>query len=333
MQQPNWHEPSEALNHLLSQPWCFNLFKAINIIEQEWAVEDELSTGISNRVLLTPSKEIVFPASEIKSCELISQGRGIVHIETSILGLYGVSAPMPHYVLEQALYETTDAGENLPTGKRTRTFLDIFNHLLYCLLYQVWKKSQLNLQGRGAEQFDEVLNAILSNNNQARNFSTGIASLKTVSASGLTELIKQELSLSTVYVDDSTPHWQQIEEASCLGSDYSVVLGESLILGEQVLTSGGKVVIYIGQLSKSEAINFFPGEKQGEKLHHLLNSQLTNDLPWSCVVDIEQPPQSIQTLGDNNVLLGVNAYLGNLQQSIHRQTFTDRQYKHRLAAA
>ena len=109
------------------------------------------------------------------------------HLETSYSGLYGADAAMPHYVLEQAAQDDVN-------GERTRAFLDIFNHQYYCLLYQAWKKSQLNIKGIGADQYRQVmLNAILSSSdvgNSSREVNAGVAGLKTTSASGLAKVIK-----------------------------------------------------------------------------------------------------------------------------------------------
>lgn len=323
MQQPNWGKLSTNLQQLLAEPWTFGLFKALSILETEWAESDEMQTGLSSRVLITPHKELGFPVSDIKKSTLHKQGRGLFHIESSYSGLYGVDATMPHYVLEQAASDDE-------AGARTRSFLDIFNHLYYCLLYQSWKKSQLNIEGIGSEQFETILNSILSGRQSAET-NSGVSVLKTSSACGMAKLLNDEFNLEQIRVDDSIPYWQTIGTLSSLGNKNTSVLGESVILGEHVLVSGGKVVIELGEMKESVARNFFPGRAKGDRLHRLIASQLTTDLQWECTMHIHHDYKASQALGDSSLILGVNSHIGEVSQLIEFQQFQDSQYKQRMA--
>jgi len=322
-QQPNWSKLSTNLKQLQSKPWKFGLFKALSILETEWAEHDEMQVGLSSRVLITPNKELGFPVSDIKRGTLLKEGRGIFHVETNYSGLYGADAAMPHYLLEQAVSDT-DA------GARTRAFLDMFNHLYYCLLYQSWKKSQLTVKGLGSQQFDQVLNAILSGR-QNTEANAGVTVLKTSSACGIAKLLNDEFKSDQIKVDDSSPHWQRIGCSSSLGNKDTSVLGESLILGDQVLVSGGKVIIELGQMPETTATEFFPGHSKGHKLQRLIESQFPTDLPWECTMYIAHDYKASQQLGDASLILGENSHIGEVSQTIKFQQFKDSQYKQRMA--
>ncbi len=97
---PVWAKLPVPIEKLIATPWQFNLFKAMSLIEKHWATPLELEKGISERVLFKPYKELGFPATDVRSCELDNQGRGRLSLSTSFLGLYGVDAPMPHYLLK-----------------------------------------------------------------------------------------------------------------------------------------------------------------------------------------------------------------------------------------
>jgi len=323
MDQPNWSKLSENLCVLRDKPWQFGLFRAINLLEREWAEKEELSSGLSSRVLITPNKELGFPAADIKKGNLLQRGRGTFHLETSYSGLYGADAAMPHYVLEQAASDGKD-------GQRTRAFLDIFNHQYYCLLYQAWKKSQLNIKGLGAQQFDDLLNAVLSSS-QNRDVNSGVASLKTTSASGMAKLLNEEFGLTQINVDDSSAHWQPIGDMSCIGNAGNSVLGESLILGDKVLVSGGKVIVDLGTLAANDAVEFFPGQVKGERLYRLIDAQLPSDLPWNCKLSIAYEHKAIQRMGQMNITLGIDSHIGEVSKKITEQIFKDSQYKKRSA--
>ena len=328
MEQPNWSKLSEKLLALRDTPWQFGLFRAINVLETEWAEEGELASGLSSRVFITPNKELGFPASEVKRASLVANSRGTFCLETSYSGLYGADAAMPHYVLEQAAQDSI-------SGERTRAFLDIFNHQYYCLLYQAWKKSQLNIKGVGAEQYDKLLDAILSSTDvdYGREVNAGVAGLKTTSASGLAKLLSDEFELTQVTVDDTSAHWQPVGEESSVGSADNCILGESLILGDKVLVSGGKVTIDLGELAANEGTAFFPGQSQGEKLYRLVDKQLPVDLPWQCRVTVCNDEKKIQTLGQSEIVLGVESHLGDVSPKDTLQEFKDSQYKKRLSVA
>ncbi len=324
MQQPSWSKLSANLNTLIEQPWKFGLFKALNLLESEWAERDELQDGLSRRVLITPNKELGYPVSDIKQAQLVAEERGLIHVQTNYSGLYGADAAMPHYVLEQA-------GEDSEPGARTRAFLDIFNHLYYCQLYQSWKKSQLNIKGLGAEQFDLVLDSILPDR-QDISSNAGVAVLKSSSACGMEKLLNDEFASEQIRVDDSRPHWQPIAEGARLGDSQTTVLGESLILGSQVLVSGGRVIIELGCLAQQYARSFFPGAKHGDKLYKLVQSQLPSDLPWECHMSIEHDFKPSQRLGDEHLVLGVSSHIGDVSRTTELQKFKDSQYQQRMAS-
>lgn len=322
IQQPNWGKLPENLKDLQHKPWEFGLFKALNLLETQWAEQDEMEKGVSRRVLITPNKELGFPASDIKKGNLLTRGRGVFHIETNYSGLYGADAAMPHYVLEQACRDDE-------AGERTRAFLDMFNHLYYCLLYQSWKKSQLNIKGVGAKQFDQILDTILSGRKDTE-ANAGVTVLKTSSACGIAKLLNDEFKSEQIKVDDSSPKWQKVGVSSGLGDKHTAILGESTILGDEILVSGGKVIIELGQLPENTAKNFYPGKPNGQKLYNLIESQLPTDLPWECTMVITHDHKQSQHLGDTTLVLGVNSHMGEVSHTIEFQKFKDSQYKQRM---
>ncbi|WP_448565342.1 type VI secretion system baseplate subunit TssG [Thalassotalea ganghwensis] len=321
-EQPNWHKLSEKLTTLHQKPWQFSLFRAMHLLEKEWASSNELEQGLSQRVLITPYKELSFPSAEVKACQLTLKHRGKFNLKTTFSGLYGADAAMPHYLLEQAASDDE-------AGARTRAFLDMFNHHYYCLLYQAWKKSQLTIDGIGSRQYDQVINAILANNNE-RHVNAGVAGLKTTSASGMASLLNEEFGLAQIVVNDSAAHWQPLEKKSVIGSDEGCILGQSMMLGDQVLVSGGKVVIHFGEMAANDAQQFFPGQSKGNNLYSVVNRQLPSDLPWSCHFVVHYSHKPIQTLGQDNLVLGTASHVGEVSPKASIHIFKDVQYKSRL---
>lgn len=317
---PVWAKLPEPIEKLIAAPWQFNLFKAMSLIEKHWATPLELEKGISERVIFKPYKELGFPATDVRSCELDNLGRGRLSLSTSFLGLYGVDAPMPHYLLEQA-------ASDQESGGRVRQFLDMFNHVLYCQLFQAWKKSHINVEGRGAEQFDHLIEAILSTKTEQK-VQCGIASLKQTSAAGLAQLLRHSLEVEQLTVDDTRANWQQIDSPSSFGQDQQMVLGESAVLGERVLVSGSVLTIVIGPVDSDTAIALNPQHSQGKKMAAMLSTHLPSNVQWVCQIKVANQAVTEQALGQNDLLLGHNSYLGCAEANISVHSYTHQQYQH-----
>ncbi len=321
--QPTWSKLPTAVEDLILTPWRFSLFRALYLIEQNWATPTELNSGISERVLISSNQNLGFAAAEIQSCELHNHDRGVLALTTNFLGLYGADSPMPHYVLEQS-------AQNSPVGARTRAFLDMFNHVLYCQIYQAWKKSQFNLAGIGANQYDQMLDAILSGADE-RIYNTGLASVKQNSASGLTQLLRIELQEPTIKVNDLGITWMPLDELSTMGSDETTVLGMTTILGSEVLVSGANIKLDIGPVSSDKAKRFSPHEKEGARLAELVQSHLPEGVPWQCEISINEPGATAKLIGVHEIGLGIGSHLGEMKAKMRTQNFSSAQYQRSIA--
>lgn len=308
VKNPTWSKLPKDLEALMAEPWRFNLYKAINLLEHHWAVDNELATGLSQRVKVVPNKELSFPATDIKACDLDINGHGKITLETSFLGLYGVDAPMPHYLLEQALEENENA-------KRVRVFLDIFNHISYCQLYQVWKKSQLNLAGLGAKQYDDILNALLEQDSEER-FHNGLASTRQTSAAGLTQLLKQELDIEAISIDDTKATWRAVGKVSTIGHN-NTILGDNCLLGDKALVTGELLYIEIGPLEQKDAQPLYPQQYKGKQLVRLLKQQVGHSVEWKIKLLVSMPEVKARQI-DGTHRLGIDTCLGNVPQKIQK---------------
>ncbi|WP_282115233.1 type VI secretion system baseplate subunit TssG [Pseudoalteromonas arctica] len=317
---PVWSKLPAPIELLIEQPWRFNLFKAMSLIEKHWAAPQELEQGISNRVVFKPFKELGFPATDVRECVLENDGRGRLSLSTSFLGLYGVDAPMPHYVLEQAASDEQ-------SGDRVRQFLDIFNHVLYCQLFQAWKKSQINIAGRGASQFDGLVESILLGKTDQK-IQCGIASLKQTSAAGLAQLLKHSLNIDTLKVDDTRANWQKIDTPSSIGEENQMVLGSSAVLGTKVLVSGSILTIDIGPVNSDTAMSLTPRSEEGIKMAALLTAHLPSNVEWVCQIKVANEAVAEQALGQQPLVLGHNSYLGAAAANTTSHSYSHQQYKH-----
>lgn len=89
-------------------------------------------------VRFRPRARVGFPAGEIASVEFDEEGvtygpNAPPTVRTTFMGLYGVDAAMPSYMIDDIVLRT-EGHEAL------EAFLDQFNHRLVTLLYRAWKK-------------------------------------------------------------------------------------------------------------------------------------------------------------------------------------------------
>ncbi|MEQ2354915.1 type VI secretion system baseplate subunit TssG [Pseudoalteromonas piscicida] len=315
--QPIWAKLPEPIANLMATPWRFSLYKALTLIEQHWASNNELQSGHSHRVEIAPYKELGFPASDVRRCELQVRQRGKLRLETSFLGLYGVDAAMPHYLLEQA------AGDE-EVGARTRAFLDLFNHVLYCQLFQSWKKSQINLAGIGAQQFDQIVAAVFENN-QSDKSKLNLISAKQTSAAGLEQVLKQALQDESLTLKDNIVEWEGITEAGKLGSKQSgFSLGGNGVLGKRVLVTGNRICIELGPMDEAEAQLYEPGGVKAKRLSQLLNWHTSTKMNWQLLVQINRQAREGTRLGAGK--LGISCAIGKVNARVEKKIYSQSQF-------
>lgn len=315
-QNPVWAKLPDSISMLLEKPWKFGLFQAVALLEKHWANKGELKRGLSERVKITPHKALLFPASDVPECTLKLGGKGSIELKTSFSGLYGADSPMPHYVLEQAMQDDQSAA-------RTRAFMDIFNHLFYCQLYTAWQKQQCTQFGIGSQQFDEVINAVLQSKETNKSY-LGIASLKQTSTSGLCQVLKQALEVEQLSINDLQPTWQPLTQYTTFG-DGEAKLGETTLLGSEVLVTGTAISIVIGPLTQQVAKQFSPNAKKGRLLQKLMLHHCSSDMDWQLELQVTMPATKERYFGEV-IELGTNACLGARDAELRRFNYQQAQF-------
>lgn len=311
----------EELRALVTKPWAFSLFQAVSVLEEYWATTDELANSLSHKIRLTPCKEMTFLGSEVKACTLDPSGN-VINLESGFLGLYGVDAPLPLYVLELAASDS-------PGGERVRHFLDMFNHLLYCQSYQIWKTSQLNTPGRGSRQYDQVLVALLEGG-ESQQRHCRFVSAKHLGCGGLQQLLRRELEDDTLALDVCAVDWLPLADSVRLGaranSQLTPVLGDNTILGARILVSGQEVGIKVGPLLSQKARTFYPQGAKGQQMASLLKRYLPPGLRWHCEISLLQETFCSERSEVGKLHLGQHSYLGGMSPRNQLRVYEDQLY-------
>ncbi len=262
---------------LYAEPERFAFVQAVRLLEQlsPNGAEVGSSTSLRNEpVRFTARNALSFPASEIDG---LKPGEGGMppSLRVAILGLAGIQGPLPRSITEMML-------GRIKAGDRAMAdFLDVFNHRLIALYYQVVKAHRPLLEsarpekarlgsamraiaglGRGAAAADPTLLRF-----------AGILSDQRRPAEGLRRLIEGLLKVR-VTVDEFVGEWRNIppEQQTRIGPSGggSQRLGQGAVLGHRAYDQQGTIELVLGPLRLERYIDCLPGGPDFARLESLV---------------------------------------------------------------
>jgi type VI secretion system protein ImpH len=300
MANPNWSKLPNLVDDLIAEAPRYALFQALAGVEKAWAHRGSMGDGLDRWVRIHPHPGLSFPPADLRRAYM--DGEGVLHVEANVYGLYGVDAPMPHYLLETANSEEA-------TGQRLRAFLDIFNHRLYTLLYEAWRLEDA-VEGSERAAFRPI----------ARALAGGAEDLRLAHAGGITRRQPSPTSLATTLiaefdvparVRDCIPQWMTLPERQPLGAREGPVLGNDAILGDGLVVASGRVDVEIGPVPLDDALRLLPGQEAGDRLLTLARRLLGPTTPFDVVVHIATHASQALSLGQDSIPLGWASWLGD----------------------
>ena len=301
---------ADVMQGLLRTPQQFDFSQAMELLEASDPEGAMFGQGLEKRVRLLPDDNLVFPASDIRGCQ---QQSAQLTLLMGFFGLYGVDAPVPHYLLDRTTAEDDDAA-------RMRDFLNIFNPRFYALLYRAMQISR-PAAGRLPAAFRGSADA-LSGRLGGGNDQQGEADrdrryfpvTKIRSAGGLQTLLQDRLPGIDVDVQDRQPAWQALGEGCVLGRN-DCALGDNAILGGQAYMANGNVAVRLGPVDSRAAQQLLPGHSQGDNLRQQLDDYLQGQVGAELQIRVCPSRRRSVGLGTDEQRLGWSAWLGErLQQ-------------------
>lgn len=183
--------PIAVIDQLVREPYRFELFQAIRLLESWWVHNEKISSNeaINKRMMFRNTLRMSFPPSQIEKLEAIpysvgadsdggsAVGAGVlatileacedgqvldasqiqrIEITPAAIGLLGVSGALPIFYTELLARHEVQFRD-----AAARSFLDIFLHRTVVLFYQSWKKHRLGLRYE-ADKADKTLPLLLS---------------------------------------------------------------------------------------------------------------------------------------------------------------------------
>jgi type VI secretion system protein ImpH len=282
-------------------------FQLIRMCESVWGAYQRKKSQIESRLRFRPAKGLDFPAADVRRMRRVDDGR--IEVELNFMGLYGVDAAVPHYLLQTAL-------RNDEAGEATRAFLDIFNHRFYVLLYQAWKKYHpaIDLASRGSRYF-RYLHALGGRDTgelpAAMLPFTGLYGSQSRSPIALRGLL-EDVVRAPAEVEQFVPRWVPIQTRTSLGGqgEQATVLGHNMVLGDRVLDVGGKINLHIGPVGFERAEQLLPGAPDGETMGQVTAEYLGPAMEFDLTLIVEGAKGMAPPLGASGLRLGWRAWLG-----------------------
>lgn len=280
--------------------------QAAFLIEQHWSELGKIGDGLDRWCRFRPASETSFPAADIRRCRYDEHGR--LDIQLNFMGFYGVDAVVPHYFSDQIVQD--DDG-----GKALRAFLDIFNHRLYALYYQAWKKYRptfhlhepANLYLRMITAFSGW--SVSEKQGNALSYA-GLLGRRVRSAQGLEGLLNDYLGSIPAKVAPFQPRWIRIKNDAALGVA-EVRLGDNLVLGDKVLDVSGKIDIVIGPVTPRTSMQLMPSTAKGRALIDLVKRYLPSNIDFDLVIEITSGAVDAEPMGSDHLILGWSTWLQN----------------------
>ncbi len=317
---------SDLEESLLKEGPSYSFFQAIRLIrlllKQREACGVQDAASIEGRFLrIRPELTLGFPSADIASITTtpLEDDEHRFVINTTFLGLYGTSSPLPSFYTEDLLYEAAE------DKSVTRDFIDIVNSSVYSLFVSSLLKYNLFLQVC-EEQNREYLERIyclmgLGNaefqspaGEEARRSLlryAGIMSQQPRSALGLKTMLSDALQGIAVNIRQCVPQMVSVpvDQRTALGVT-NATLGEDMYMGSEIADCMGKFSIVIGPVPPGKFSACLPGGTVLNRAVFLVDKYLNSPLEYDFELLFDRAGIPACSLGEpSGALLGVNCWL------------------------
>jgi type VI secretion system protein ImpH len=282
--------PPDMKRELLEKGRSFSFFQVIRLLrllERTHSSDKETDITDTSHIRIRPKLSLAFPPSDVDSIEELDEEDLRFLVNTTFLGLYGTSSPLPVFYTEDLMDESS-SDESV-----SRDFLDIFNHRLFLLLFKCWSKYRQHLKvvEEQDSQYLERLFCLVGLGEPAFRESipdpyrliryAGLFTQYPRSSLGLQTLLKDALGGITVTVIPCVQTKAAVPEDQrfCLGIS-GCVLGRDCFVGQECVDAMGTFRIRIGPLQQDQYQGFLPGGKQYQLLTFLTNLYLVEPLKY-----------------------------------------------------
>lgn len=308
----------------------FSFFQAVRLLEKYFPDAPAPGESIEvrrERILFRPYPAMVFPASDVRTIEALTEPFPRVQLQVTFMGLYGVASPLPVYFYEDIASEHVEV-------EPLRDFLDIFNHRLYAYFYRTWKKYRPT-ERHGVKGEDKHTGRFFS----VAGLGTDAAIQKTPvvhplrltafaswlsprvrSAEGLRKFLSGMLEDVPVLIEENVMRRVKLPDRPKMGEPGGgFSLGSSAVVGQTVKDRSGKFRVVLGPLSFRMYRSFLPGHPRARLLHYLIRLYAPDYLDFDVELQLDTSQIPPVRLGNSDVQLGLTTWLGRPEHAITKQ--------------
>ena len=313
------HKGKSSISKTLwESPGSFAFSQAVEIVKSELGNRGSHDSGQSLRFKVNPN--LSFPPSDIEDIDFFEKDeRAFVTMTMNLMGLHGAGSPLPTYFTEYV-------AQNQDDPDALRDLLDLFNHRLVSVLYQIWRKYRYYVQYRSGGtdrlscRFFGVIGMGYSQLREAKHINwdklfayMGLIAFKSDAAGSLESTLRHYFSHPTVYIEPC------IHRTVDIPKDQQIRLGvanshcaDTFVLGEQMPDQTGKFRIQVTNLTWSKFSSFLPMATTFKELAVLVKSVLRSRLDFD--LELRLLPEEIRQfqLGEESgTRLGWSSWLGD----------------------
>ncbi len=308
MAPPSGHESAPVSERLFREPFRFDFFQAVRLLEQ---IERARGAGGARRSPVgqdrAPGQEVVrfralpalsFPAGAIGQLRPATEGDGPAEMVVTFLGLTGPSGVLPAHYTTLLLQRLRLRDHSL------RDFLDLFNHRTISLFYRAWEKyrfplgfERARLDGPPGEPdlFAQCLYGLVGLGTgglrdrlqappEAFLYYSGLFAHFPRSAIGLQQLLADHFEFP-VRVEQFEGQWLYLEEddRTRLGPDglgQNNQLGLDVVVGQRTWDVQSKVRLRLGPLTYEQFRRLLPGGVDRPALVEMARSYVGPELDF-----------------------------------------------------
>jgi type VI secretion system protein ImpH len=287
----DWRLSSDMKSALLHNGNAFSFYQVIRLLrllQRNRPTGEEKDVSEHRHIRIRPKLSLAFPHADVDSIEELEGEEPRYQVNTTFLGLYGSSSPLPMFYTED-LMEEASSDESV-----SRDFLDIFNHRLYMLLFKSWSKYRQHI--KVVEERDpmylERLFCLVGLSDPAFREDIPEPTRLIRYAGLLTQFPRSSLGLQTL-LKDALGGGISLKIIPCVGAMTAIPeeqkfhlgisgcsLGEDSFLGNEILDRTSKFRIQIGPLQQDQYQEFLPGASKYHLLTFLTNFYLVEPLKY-----------------------------------------------------
>jgi len=300
----------------IEQPQRYSFVDVLEQLESsqpQAAAVGHLGPPAREAVRLRPLLSLAFPTADVSSVQARKSGPPWL-VETTFLGLYGESSPLPTYVTEQLFVDEPNP---------TRDIIDILNHRLLSLAYRVLRKYRLT---RRPELIGMAgrLAGVNPENGQPRHLLAfmGLLAQQPRSAGCLQAVLSAAFGGVAVMVEQCVPRWSSLptDRLARLGRE-NCTLGGDCLLGNRIFNRSTAFGVTVGPIAGELFRRFLPGGDAMGTLGELIQEFNTEHLDYEVEIVVAGADLDASALGGTE-RLGWDTRLSGPPDALYRVHLT-----------